>query len=279
MIWTITYGDEKYEQAKKLNCKMAKKYGADKVIAYGPEDIGEDFKNKNVSIWNAERGGGYWIWKPYIMLKTLEKMDKEDYLIYTDAGAVFVNRISKLIECMEKEKQDIMVFSLASKERAWTKRDAFLLLECDSLRYTDSMQILGGYVVLKKTKFVEEFLKEWLFWLQDVRAVTDQPNCLGKDNYPEFIEHRHDQSIFSLLCKKYDIEPFRDPSQFGEREGKYSEEICQRSKYPQIIFSHRRGDMKSLFQLRYEKQRWYKFLTREYYMGILGRIKNRLNYI
>ncbi len=277
VIWAITYGDEKYQRAKKLNCKTAKRYGADKVIAYGPEDIEESFKNKNALIWNKLRGGGYWIWKPYIMLKTLKNLKKEDYLIYSDAGTIYVNKVSELIKCMEKEKEDIMVFSLSSKEREWTKRDAFILLGCDEPAFTDTAQILGGYVVLKKTEFVEKFLNEWLFWLQDARAVTDQPNCLGKDNYSEFIEHRHDQSIFSLLCKKYGVEPFRDPSQFGERKDKYAEEICQRSEYPQIVFSHRRGDMKSLFQLKYEKQRWYKFLTWEYYRKLMDKYRKHLN--
>jgi len=276
MIWAITYGDEKYRRAKKLNCKTAKRYGADKVIAYGPEDIDEDFKTKNDLIWNKIRGGGYWIWKPYIILKTLKELSEGDYLIYTDAGAIYVDRISKLIKCMEKEKQDIMAFSLKAKERAWTKRDTFLLLGCDESTYTDSMQILGGYILLKKTKFVEKFLKEWLFWLQDVRVITDQPNCLGKDNYPEFIEHRHDQSVFSLLCKKYGIKPFRDPSQFGKKENEYAIDIYKRSDYPQIIFSHRNGNLGSLFQMRHEGEKWYKFFTWQYYKKQFIRLKKVL---
>lgn len=274
MIWAITYGNEKYERAKKLNCKTAKKYGADKVIAYGPNDVDEDFKKRNSLIWEQSCGGGYWLWKPYILLMTLEKLNGEDYLIYTDAGAIFVDKISKLINCMEKENQDIMVFSIALKERAWTKRDTFLLLGCDKPEFADSMQILGGYVILKKTEFVKNFLKEWLFWLQDARAVTDQPNCLGKENYPEFVEHRHDQSILSLLCKKYRIKPFRDPSQFGEElyHEEMCQKICERSEYPQIIFSHRNGNLGSIFQMKYESRRWYKYITYEYYKTLMDKI-------
>ena len=39
----------------------------------------------------------------------------------------------------------------------------------------------------------------------DARIITDMPNVCGKQNYRGFIEHRHDQSIFSLLTKKYQV--------------------------------------------------------------------------
>ena len=48
----------------------------------------------------------------------------------------------------------------------------------------------------------------------DINLLAD--NKVDKDVYPSyFLEHRFDQSILSLLCKKHKIEPYRDPSQFG----------------------------------------------------------------
>ena len=32
------------------------------------------------------RGGGYWIWKPYIISKMLEQINENDILVYIDAG-------------------------------------------------------------------------------------------------------------------------------------------------------------------------------------------------
>ena len=60
-----------------------------------------------------------------------------DYLIYTDAGSVYVNRIQYLIDCMEREGQELMVFSLQKEmlERKYTKRDAFVLMGCDTAVY------------------------------------------------------------------------------------------------------------------------------------------------
>mmetsp|Transcript_25837 Transcript_25837/g.55977 ORF Transcript_25837/g.55977 Transcript_25837/m.55977 type:complete len:122 (+) Transcript_25837:65-430(+) len=51
------------------------------------------------------------------------------------------------------------------------------------------------------------FVSEWLELCTDVRALGDGPNELGKDNVEPFREHRHDQSIYSLLSKLWSIVP------------------------------------------------------------------------
>jgi hypothetical protein len=61
--------------------------------------------------------------------------------------------------------------------------------------------------------------------------LTDIENAYGSDNYPNFKDHRHDQSIFSLLSKKYDFLAFRDPSQFGND----TKEFYTNSDYDQLI--------------------------------------------
>lgn len=259
MIVSITYGNEKFEKAKVFNCKMAKKYGADVAIAYGPEVLDEEFRRENQALLMQKRGGGYWIWKPYIILKTLEKLNEGDILIYTDAGAIFVKKISYLLQTMERENTDIMVFSLDHLEKTYTKRDAFILMECDTPAYTDTNQILSGYIICKKTERVLRLFTEWQKYILDERIVSDIPNRIGKDNYEGFIENRHDQSILSLLCKKYGVKPFRDPSQFGLNEycNNVPQDVLDRSPYPQVIDSFRLGDVSSKFELKHRDEQWY----------------------
>ena len=38
--------------------------------------------------YSSPRGGGYWIWKPFVILKTLKSMQEGDILLYADAGAI-----------------------------------------------------------------------------------------------------------------------------------------------------------------------------------------------
>lgn len=253
MIVAINYADSKFKKAQHWNSKTAIKYGAEKVIEYGPDDIDENFRNKNREILQNDKGGGYYLWKPYILNKAIKSMDKDDYLVYTDAGSIFVNPIQNLIACMKRENTDIMVFSLEKEmlERKYTKRDAFILMDCNSNQFANTPQTIGGYVILKKTAFVEQFLKEDLQYAQDIRIISDNENVLQQDNYADFITHRHDQSIWSLMVKKYGLVRFRDPSQYGMCH-EYESEVTKRSDYPQIIYSHRKnGGSRAELLIRY----------------------------
>lgn len=256
VIIAINYADKEFKKAQRLNSKTAKKWGADKVIEYGPKDIDEEFREKNREILDEARGNGYYLWKPYFLNKAYKELGEDDYLIYTDSGSIYVNKIQYLIDCMNKQNVDIMVFSLPHDmlERKYTKRDAFILMECDSLEYADTTQTIGGYVVLRKSEFVEEFLKKDLAYAQDTRIITDSPNVMGQPNYSGWIDNRHDQSVFSLMTKKYHLKRFRDPSQFGII-GKFSDEIMSISDYPQIIKSHRMN-VGTIMELRIRE--WYK---------------------
>lgn len=240
MIIAVNYADKSFQRAQKLNSRTARQWGADKVIEYGPEDIDEAFRRRNREILNAPRGGGYYLWKPYVYRKAYDELGEGDYLIYTDSGSVYVNKIQYLIDCMEHQKVPVMIFSLEKEriEKSNTKRDAFVLTGCDEAKYTDTPQSIGGYFVCKKAPEVEAFLDEVLQYAQDIRIISDKPNVMGFPNYTEFTDHRHDQSVISLMSKKHGLKRFRDPSQFGQ-VNHYETEVEQRSTYPQIVDSHR----------------------------------------
>ena len=59
-------------------------------------------------------------------------------------------------------------------------------------------------MIYKKTKFSIKFIQKWLYYCQDSRIITDDLNTMGKDNYHQFRENRHDQTILSLLIKNKD---------------------------------------------------------------------------
>ena len=56
---------------------------------YGEDDVDEKFKQENKEIWyNSARGGGWWIWKPYLIYKKLQEMKDNDILVYFDSGCI-----------------------------------------------------------------------------------------------------------------------------------------------------------------------------------------------
>ena len=275
VIVAISFADDKFKNAQRLNTKTAFKYGADKVIEYSPADIDKSFRDENKAIFDSARGYGYWLWKPYFIDKTLQEVSEGDYVVYVDAGAAYVNNIKLLIDVMDRDHQDVMCFCIDQVEKEWDKRDALILMDADEEKILNSNQICGGYIVVKKSPFSVGLIKQYLYYAQDERIITDEPNVMGYENYMEFKDHRHDQSIWSLLCKKNGVLPYRDPSQFGIRQGTYPipREVLDRSTFPQIVESHRRGDIRFFFQLEYAKRVDY-CIARFFYkvFGAIGKM-------
>ena len=251
MIVAINYSDDNYKFQQEYNTKTAYKVGGvDKVIEYSPQDIDVDFYKKNAAIFAYKRGAGLWLWKPYIIYKTLQTMEDNDYLFYCDAGVYYVNKVNRLIDVMEKKKVPLMTFELPLLEREWTKKETFDVM--DYHQY-DNNQICATYILMKNCEASKKIIAEWLFYMQDERCASPK-QCTEEPNFDDFVEHREDQSVFSVVCHKYNIVPFRDPSQYGDRpyqyawmksyngrwkEWTYNEKKYQNSLYPRIVVSNR----------------------------------------
>lgn len=247
----INYANDAFKASQKKNSKTGMDIGGfDRVIEYSPEDIDKKFYEKNRHILDKVRGAGYWLWKPYIILKTLKKKDVKDgdFIFYSDSGAYFVERIDHLLYLAKKYKQDVLVFSNvgADIEKTRTKRDVFILMKLDYKKYADTPQRGPGFILIKKSKMSIGFFEEFLKYGQDERIITDKPSCLGK-NYPGFIENRHDQSIFSLLSKKYKFKAFRQPFQRPEDGGNLFLD-----KYPQIVVLTRKSNRDFFEKIKYQ---------------------------
>lgn len=80
-IVLINYADENYKGSQHLQTKTAKIVGFTDIMEYGPEDIEETFRNAHLNIFNYKRGNGLWIWKPYIILETMELFKVDDVFL------------------------------------------------------------------------------------------------------------------------------------------------------------------------------------------------------
>ena len=233
----INYANSEFTQSQRLNSKTGlKRGGVSKVISYSLDDIDTEFYAQNHKILNSKKGDGYWLWKPYFIKKTLESINWGDYVFYCDSGSYFIKSLKLFTEI----NQDIIPFELPYIEKAYTKRDVFIILDCDDKKYTNTKQRLAGYSLWKKTPFSMKFIDEWLLFSKDDRCISDINNVMGKPNYKEFKDHRHDQSIFSVLTKKYNLLAYRDPSQWGNKDIKTYKST---SFYPQIIVSTRQRNI------------------------------------
>lgn len=229
-------GGGKYQQAQKFGAETALQAGFDQAIMYGEKDLDEEFKEKNKYILSKSRGFGCWIWKPYIIKKTLDLMEDGDLLCYADSGTYFTNSLMPLIDTLLKEPSMILSFELTGLlEKQYTKRDTFVLMGLDTPEYTESSQREATWIFLIKTRITMHIIEEYLKYAQDARIITDDPNTQYLPNYKEFIDHRHDQSIWSLLMKKYEVSPHRMLSQHGEHLFNH----FPNEKYGTLAFHHR----------------------------------------
>jgi hypothetical protein len=249
----ISYANKPFYRSQVLLHQSAKQHGIYNSICY--DDIWirnqKSFYEKNKFILSQKRGNGYWLWKPFIILNALKQLKDGEVLIHIDAGTKFVNSPDELIKILDK-KEIILFYNNGNLNSTWTKRDCFYYMNCDTAEYHKKSQVVAGYLALRKTKFVVDMLEEWLHYAQDERIITDNENICGLPNYPEFKDHRHDQSILTNLAIKYNIELFRDPSQWGNKykfgkyrvEGEFTEEgyvdePFYNSTYPTLLDSHR----------------------------------------
>ena len=249
----ISYANKPFYKSQQELKKSALKYGVDEVIDYNDIWLKKQtvFYQKNKHILSQKRGNGYWLWKPFIILDALKKLQPEDILIHVDAGALFINAVKPLIELTEN-KEIILFYNNGHKNSTWTKRDCFHFMDCDNDKFYNENQTLAGYIVCKKTPFVISFLEEWLEYAQNENILTDLPNICELPNLKDFIDHRHDQSILSLLAAKYSLQLYRDPSQWGNKykmddyqedgefiEDGYVNKLLKNSPYPTILNGHR----------------------------------------
>jgi hypothetical protein len=248
----INYANDAFRESQKKNTKTGIEVaGFDSVIEYSPKDIDKKFYRKNKYILRQLRGGGYWLWKPYIIFKTLMKREIKngDYIFYADSGSYFIDKIDFILDISKKYNQDIIPFTSndADIEKNWTKKDVFILMGLDSRKYTETPQRGPGFILLKKSKKSKKFFKEFLKYAQDERIITDMPSELGED--PQgFVENRHDQSIFSLLSKKYNLKAFRHPFEIQNKK-----RDCPLGDYPQIAVLTRKNNRSIVEKIKYQK--------------------------
>jgi hypothetical protein len=243
----ISFANERYYRSLDLLEQTSIEIGkVDQFIAYKEEGLKADnFWQKNQFIISRPRGAGYWIWKPFLILKTFETLDEGDIVLYSDAGLKVIDNLTPLFKVTQNNSNNgKTLFKLPAVDvpshiaKTWTKRDCFVLMNADEPKYWNANMTNGAVSLWEKNEDNITFLKEWLRYLRDSRIVTDDPNFCGKPNFMEFKDHRHDQSVLTILSIKYNFELFCDPTQFGNEE----RSKFLNSPYGQL-FNHHRGQI------------------------------------
>jgi len=129
-------------------------------------------------------------------------MNEDDILVYLDSGCEIIdneNSRNKMMDLIDKCDTYSLLYTLTShKETPYNKKDLLDYMNADN-DTIDSTQHQATVIMIKKTKEMTEFTKEWYAIACNYNLIDDSPS--KQQNDVEFIEHRHDQAVFSLLTK------------------------------------------------------------------------------
>lgn len=219
-VYLVSFANINYLKAQKRLNKSATNFGIDKTLSFSFRDLlHTKFYQNNREILDLKRGAGYWLWKPYIILEAMRQADDGDIIFYCDSGVEIIGDILPLVDICKKN-EGLMLFQVPffteeMTNKNWTKRDCFVLMDADTPEFHEAKQVSGTFQLFIKNQKNIQFVTEWLSFCKDPRLITDIPNTCGLRNFPDFFDHRHDQSILSILAQRNNMETFRDPTQFA----------------------------------------------------------------
>lgn len=212
----IFYGDSKFKKICKRLKKEAKNTGWFKsIVSYHSDDLSPEFCENFKNILSHQRGGGYWIWKWDIILNRLEKIPEGDIIIYLDSGCS-INRLGhkryvEYLEMVKKSTTKILSFQMPHIEKNWTTMEVFNICknkynvdESVIEKVKNTGQYVGGILIMENNSIIKKLFRDCISIVQkDNNIITDYYN---KIQHEYFRDHRHDQSILSVVRKIYGSE-------------------------------------------------------------------------
>lgn len=206
-IHFITYGNHNFEKSKQRLLNEAELFKEfDTIQCFNPSDIDESLFSKEwKEVFSEKRGGGYWVWRPYIIQESLNKIEENDFLVYLDAGCT-LNRYGKkrfyeYLSGLNSSNYGILSFQMPHSENVWTIKEIFDYFHLDiGSNIGNSGQYVGGVLVMKKNKHLLDYMEKYKHIIYNHPYLcSDKYNSQQK--YLRFKDNRHEQSITSILRK------------------------------------------------------------------------------
>ena len=226
-LFFLSFADSRYRRSLVRIGKQAQEFKIFEQTVLADEDFLDiDFRNKYKKFLMAgTRGYGYWCWKPQIILQVLKNLSEGDMLLYADAGC-HLNyrgkaRLLEYFEILQNSKSGILGFQAKPPEMpleydgrqlfdypnyAWTKGDTLDYFGIrDNEEIINSQTIGAGIILIRKCQSSIDIIKKWIkTFSHDFSLIDDSPS--KSPNPDGFIEHRHDQAIFSILCLQNSVD-------------------------------------------------------------------------
>lgn len=228
----VTYASPNMTRSRDLCVDSALKHGCTHAWPQSDDTMSFEFRDFNKDILSAERGAGYWLWKPYHIYKAMQLMADGEILVYADAGVEFINNVSHIIDRMD---ENIFLFTNTHPNHHWTKRSVLdYMVKNWEQQYTADTpwpQVQASVIFLRVCQETRAFIKQWLLYCQFPGMIDDSKGPCGE--YPFYQDHRHDQSILTILAARWMYKLHWWPTAYAEHIR------IPGDNYP-VIFNHHR---------------------------------------
>ena len=186
MTWNlVTFGDDKFKNKQDFLANYAESLGMT-THSYSYEWLTQQsFFKDNQNLFENSIAHGFFSWKPYILLDVFDKLDEGDIIFYCDTNDIFHSQLISYVENLIEGDSCLLVLG-GSKNKDWTKRDCFVLMDCDDEDYWDCTQLEAGMCFWRVCDQTKQILLEWLDYCKDRRIISDDSNVAGVDNFSSF---------------------------------------------------------------------------------------------
>lgn len=199
MNWyLVTYADENFKEEQDFLEKVHEKSFT--VKKYNREWLETTtFYSETKEILDQSKGAGWWTWKPYVILDALNNSNEGDYVVYCDCGDMFSPGLKNYIENNLSQDDPCLLLVGNNTNKFFTKRDCFVLMNCDEEDYWNSKQLECGFMVWKTCDKSKEIVLEWLRYCKNISIINNDPSSLSEE-FGGFKEHRNDQSVLTNIA-------------------------------------------------------------------------------
>lgn len=225
MFNLVSFADSRMSPTlDRLRNQAARFEEIEKTFLFTEGDLSPEFRERAGDRLSPKvRGFGYWVWKPEVVLMAMKKIPEGDILCYCDAGFHLnfkgAEHLKRYVAPIQIHEVDLVAFSHDAQLTTFADQPSELskITECwytkgDMLDFwgargkpslVDTPQYASGLFFMRKSKENVKLLTQWRETALTQKHLFDDSQSTSP-NFPGFIENRHDQSYFSLMCKGVD---------------------------------------------------------------------------
>ena len=146
----ITYGDRNYALSARRLAEEAQALGLfDAVRVFTPDDLPDSLRAH--PLMQYARGGGYWLWKPWIIRQCLSQMTADDVLVYADAGGTVQPSGEWNTFFRDLKHKSVVTFRLGYKNKWFCRRSLLDYAERTTPHWGEYRQVLSGLLLMRGT--------------------------------------------------------------------------------------------------------------------------------